>query len=533
MAVKYIFVTGGVVSGLGKGITVASLGRLLKARGLRVTMQKLDPYINISPGHMSPIQHGEVFVTEDGAETDLDIGHYERFADENLTRDSNTTAGRIYWDVISNERAGDYGGGTVQIIPHITDEIKKRIYRVGDETKTDVVITEIGGTVGDIESMPFLEAIRQVASEVGRENCLYVQVALIPYLSASGELKTKPVQHSVKDLLSDGIQPDVVVCRTEKPLTDELKKKLALFCNITPEAVIQNITADTIYEIPLIFEEEGLPEIVCEKLSLGCGEADLDDWRALVDAFKNPTQETTVAIVGKDAELHDSYLSVYESLLHAGIANRARVHIRWVDAHDVTAENVDSMLSGVDGIVSPGGFGFDGAEGQLLAAKYARENDIAFLGIGLGMETAVLEFARNVCGIEDAESEEFNVDAVHDVIYAPLENEAVACEKKAPMRKGAKETQVAEGTKLYHIYKEKAIAERHWHQYEVNPRYVEALQKGGMVVSGTSAEGGFADAVELPGQRFFVGVIYHPQFKSRPNRPHKLINAFVQACINK
>lgn len=530
---KYIFVTGGVVSGLGKGITVASLGRLLKARGLRVTMQKLDPYINISPGHMSPIQHGEVFVTEDGAETDLDIGHYERFADENLTRDSNTTAGRIYWDVISNERAGDYGGGTVQIIPHITDEIKKRIYRVGDETKTDVVITEIGGTVGDIESMPFLEAIRQVASEVGRENCLYVQVALIPYLSASGELKTKPVQHSVKDLLSDGIQPDVVVCRTEKPLTDELKKKLALFCNITPEAVIQNITADTIYEIPLIFEEEGLPEIVCEKLSLGCGEADLDDWRALVDAFKNPTQETTVAIVGKDAELHDSYLSVYESLLHAGIANRARVHIRWVDAHDVTAENVDSMLSGVEGIVSPGGFGFDGAEGQLLAAKYARENDIAFLGIGLGMEAAVLEFARNVCGIEDAESEEFNVDAVHDVIYAPLENEAVACEKKAPMRKGAKETQVAEGTKLYHIYKEKAIAERHWHQYEVNPRYVEALQKGGMVVSGTSAEGGFADAVELPGQRFFVGVIYHPQFKSRPNRPHKLINAFVQACINK
>lgn len=531
MAVKYIFVTGGVVSGLGKGITVASLGRLLKARGLRVTMQKLDPYINISPGHMSPIQHGEVFVTDDGAETDLDIGHYERFADESLTKDSNTTAGRIYWSVISKERAGDYGGGTVQIIPHITDEIKNRIYRVGKEDKTDVVITEIGGTVGDIESMPFLEAIRQVASEVGRENCLYVQVALIPYLEASGELKTKPVQHSVKDLLSIGIQPDVVVCRTEKPINEDIKKKLGLFCNITADAVIQNITADTIYEIPLIFEQEGLSRIVCEKLSLGCGEADLAEWRALVDAFKNPTAETTVAIVGKDAELHDSYLSVYESLLHAGIANRCRVNIRWVDGHDVTAQNVGELLAGVDGVVSPGGFGFDGAEGQLLATEYARKQDIAFLGIGLGMETAVLEFARNVCGIEDAESEEFNIDAVNDVIFAPFENEDAACEKKANMRKGARETLVEEGTKLFAIYKEKKISERHWHQYEVNPRYVERLEKGGLVISGKASDGGFADAIELPAQKFFVGVLFHPQFKSRPNRPHKLIDAFVQACI--
>lgn len=531
MSVKYIFVTGGVVSGLGKGITVASLGRLLKARGLRVTMQKLDPYINISPGHMSPIQHGEVFVTEDGAETDLDIGHYERFADENLTRNSNTTAGRIYWNVISNERAGDYGGGTVQIIPHITDEIKRRIYRVGDEGKTDVVITEIGGTVGDIESMPFLEAIRQVASEVGRENCLYVQVALIPYLSASGELKTKPVQHSVKDLLSIGIQPDVVVCRTEKPINDEIKKKLALFCNITPEAVIQNITADTIYEVPLIFEEEGLSQIVCKKLSLSCGAADLAEWRALVDAFKNPERETTVAIVGKDAELHDSYLSVYEALLHAGIANRARVHIKWVDAHDVTKENIGELLRGADGIVSPGGFGFDGAEGQLLAAEYARNNNTAFLGIGLGMEMAVLEFARNVCGIEDAESEEFNVDAKHGVIFASAVNENAGCEKKAQMHKGAEKTAVLRGTMLFDIYKEEVITERHWHQYEVNPSYTEALKNGGMVVSGTSLEGGFTDAVELPGHRFFAGVIYHPQFKSRPNRPHKLINAFVQECL--
>lgn len=531
MAVKYIFVTGGVVSGLGKGITVASLGRLLKARGLRVTMQKLDPYINISPGHMSPIQHGEVFVTDDGAETDLDIGHYERFVDENLTKNANTTAGRIYWNVISNERAGDYGGGTVQIIPHITDEIKRKIYSVGNDSETDVVITEIGGTVGDIESMPFLEAIRQVASEVGRENCLYVQVALIPYLKASGELKTKPVQHSVKELLSIGIQPDVVVCRTEQPITDEIKKKIGLFCNISGDAVIQNITAETIYEIPLIFEQEGLSRIVCDKLDLGSGEADLTEWRALVDAFKNPETETTIAIVGKDAELHDSYLSVYEALLHAGIANKCRIHIRWVDAHDVTEENVCDMLAGVNGIVSPGGFGFDGAFGQLLASEYARKNDIAFLGIGLGMETAVLGFARSVCGIEEAESEEFNIDAEYDVVFAPYADDSESSGKRDGMHRGAKESIVKKGTKLFDIYKEEKISERHWHQYEINPKYVEALEKGGLVVSGKSADGGFADAVELPEHRFFVGVIFHPQFKSRPNRPHKLINEFVRTSL--
>lgn len=530
MAVKYIFVTGGVVSGLGKGITVASLGRLLKARGLRVTMQKLDPYINISPGHMSPIQHGEVFVTDDGAETDLDIGHYERFADESLTRNANTTAGRIYWNVISKERAGDYGGGTVQIIPHITDEIKRKIYSVGDESKTDVVITEIGGTVGDIESMPFLEAIRQVASEVGRENCLYVQVALIPYLKASGELKTKPVQHSVKELLSIGIQPDVVVCRTERPINDEIKRKIGLFCNISGNAVIQNITAETIYEIPLIFEEEGLPGIVCDKLSLKCGEADLAEWRALVDAFKNPVCETTIAIVGKDAELHDSYLSVYESLLHAGIANKCRIHVKWVDAHDVTEKNVSELLGGVSGIVSPGGFGFDGASGQLIASEYARKNNIAFLGIGLGMETAVIGFARSVCGIEEAESEEFNIDAEYDVIFAPYAEDEVSG-KKEEMHRGAKESIVKKGTKLFDIYKEEKISERHWHQYEVNPKYVKVLEKGGLVISAVSAEGGFADAVELKDHRFFVGVMFHPQFKSRPNRPHKLINEFVKASI--
>lgn len=530
MAVKYIFVTGGVVSGLGKGITVASLGRLLKARGLRVTMQKLDPYINISPGHMSPIQHGEVFVTEDGAETDLDIGHYERFADENLSRNSNTTAGRIYWNVISNERAGDYGGGTVQIIPHITDEIKRKIYSAGKDKENDVVITEIGGTVGDMESMPFLEAIRQVASEVGRENCLYVQVALIPYLKASGELKTKPVQHSVKELLSIGIQPDVVVCRTEKPINDEIKKKIGLFCNISGDAVIQNINAETIYEIPLIFEQEGLSKIVCDKLSLECGEADLDEWRQIVHTFKNPEKEITVAIAGKDAELHDSYLSVYESLLHAGIANRCRVNIKWIDTHDVNENNIEEIFSGADGIVSPGGFGFDGAHGQLLAAGYARKNNIAFLGIGLGMETAVLEFARNVCAVEEAASEEFNIDAVYDVIYNPRGHDDLS-KNKDEMKKGAAVTVIKKGTKLFDIYNEEKISERHWHQYEVNPKFIQKIEDGGLIVSGLSEKDGFADAVELRGHKFFVGVIYHPQFKSRPNRPHKLIYEFVKACL--
>ncbi len=526
MAVKFIFVTGGVVSGLGKGITVASIGRLLKARGLRVTMQKLDPYINISPGRMSPIQHGEVFITDDGAETDLDIGHYERFADESLTRNANTSAGRIYWNVISSERAGKYGGGTVQIIPHITDAIKEKIYSVADESKTDVVITEIGGTVGDIESRAFLEAIRQVASDVGRENCLYVQVALIPYLNASGELKTKPVQHSVKELLSVGIQPDVLVCRTELPLPEDVKAKIGLFCNISGNAVIQNITAPTIYEIPLIFEQEGLPKIICDKLSINCGEPDLKEWRELVDTFKYPDNgETTIAIVGKDAELHDSYLSVCESLLHAGIAHSCRVNIRWIDAHDLNEQNADELLKGVDGILSPGGFGADGADGQMVASEYARTHDIAFLGIGLGTEMAVLGFARNACGLKDADSVEFNANTSCDVIFEP------AKEGDDPMKRGAMQTKLEKGTKLFDIYNEEIISERHWHRYEINPKYFDALEKGGLVISGKSVCGGYADTIELPGHRFFVGVIFHPQFKSRPNRPHKLIKEFVGACL--
>ncbi|MBE7026694.1 MAG: CTP synthase [Ruminococcaceae bacterium] len=529
MAVKYIFVTGGVVSGLGKGITVASIGRLLKARGLRVTMQKLDPYINIGPGRMSPIQHGEVFITDDGHETDLDIGHYERFADESLTRNSNTSAGRIYWNVISNERKGAYGGGTVQIIPHITDEIKRKIFSAGDESKADVVITEIGGTVGDIESMPFLEAIRQVASDVGRENCVFVQVALIPYLNASGELKTKPVQHSVKELLNVGIQPDVIVCRTEMPINDEIKRKIGLFCNVSSDAVIQNITAPTIYEIPLIFEQEGLSKVICDKLSLDCGEPDLAEWRELVNTFKYPEKETTVAIVGKDAELHDSYLSVYESLLHAGIANKCRVNLRWIDAHDINESNAKELLDGVDGILSPGGYGADGAHGQVVASEYARTHNIAFLGIGLGMELAVLGFARNACGLSEAQSKEFNVDASCDVIYAPEKGTTSA--EEDGVKRGARETVVSKGTKLYDIYKEEKISERHWNTYEVNPKYYDVLEKNGLVISGKSTDCGFADAIELADHRFFVGVIFHPQFKSRPNRPHKLIKEFVGACL--
>ena len=528
MAVKYIFVTGGVVSGLGKGITVASIGRLLKARGLRVTMQKFDPYINIGPGRMSPIQHGEVFITDDGAETDLDIGHYERFADESLTRNANTSAGRIYWNVISSERDGAYGGGTVQIIPHITDEIKRKIYSVADENKTDVVITEIGGTVGDIESMPFLEAIRQVASDVGRENCIYVQVALIPYLHASGELKTKPVQHSVKGLLSVGIQPDVLVCRTEMPLNDETKAKIGLFCNISSKAVIQNITAPTIYEIPLIFEQEGLPQILCDKLALNCGKPDLTEWRELVNTFKYPEKETTVAIVGKDCELHDSYLSVYEALLHAGIANKCRIKFRWIDSHDVTEDNADELLGDVDGIVSPGGYGCDGVGGQIIASEYARKNNIAFLGIGLGMELAVIGFARNVCGLGDATSEEFDPAANCNVIFSP----DVCADKNNAIKRGASVSELKKGTKIFDIYNnEEKISERHWHKFEVNPKYYDALEKNGLVISGKAENGGFADAVEVAGHKFFVGVIFHPQFKSRPNRPHKLIKEFVGACL--
>lgn len=496
-------------------------------------MQKLDPYININPGRMSPIQHGEVFVTDDGAETDLDIGHYERFIDENLTVNANATAGKIYWSVISKEREGDYGGGTVQVIPHITNEIKSRIYRVGKTGQTDVVITEIGGTVGDIEGLPFLEAIRQVASEVGKDNCLYIHVALLPYLSASGELKTKPVQHSVKELLSIGIQPDVVVCRTERPINDEIRNKIGLFCNISSKAVIQNLNADTIYEVPLTFEEEGLSKIVCDRLGIQSETVELTEWRAMVDRFKNPQQKVNIALVGKDTELHDAYLSVAEALLHAGIAHQTEVNIRWVDSHDITSDNLEALLNGADGIVSPGGFGADGADGQLLAAGYARRNDIPYFGIGLGMEMAVLEFARNVCGLENADSEEFHADTPEPVFHIPPENSDPDVEPRPDMRRGLYPCKLTEGSLIHKIYGEELIYERHWHQYELNHKYADILSANGMLVSGGSPDGQYAEVVEVPGCRWFVGVIFHPQFKSRPNRPHPLFSDFIRASLHR
>jgi len=533
MAVKYIFVTGGVVSGLGKGITAASLGRLLKARGLRVTTQKLDPYININPGKMSPIQHGEVFVTDDGAETDLDIGHYERFIDENLTVNANATAGKIYWSVIAKERAGEYGGGTVQVIPHITNEIKQRVYRVGKTGETDIVITEIGGTVGDIESLPFLEAIRQVANEVGRENCMYIHVALLPYLTAAGEIKTKPVQHSVKELLSIGIQPDVLVCRSEVPINDEIRGKLSLFCNVPKKAVVQNLDVQTIYEVPLTFEKEGLSQIVCERLGIQSEKVDLDEWYRLVDSFKNPESKVNIALVGKDTELHDAYLSVAEALVHAGIAHKAEVCIKWIDSHDVTEENAESLLKGIDGIISPGGFGADGAEGQIIAAGYARKNDVPFLGIGLGMEMAVLDFARGVCGISDAQSAEFEPNTQSPVIHTPPENTDLEKDAKDDMRRGLYPCKLAEGSKVHSAYGEALIYERHWHQFEINHEYLDTLEKNHMLVSGLSPDGHFAEAVEIPACKWFVGVLFHPQFKSRPNRPHPLLTDFIRASLNK
>lgn len=533
MAVKYIFVTGGVVSGLGKGITCASLGRLLKARGLKISFLKLDPYININPGKMSPVQHGESFVTEDGTETDMDIGHYERFTGQKLEGSANSTAGRIYWDVILKERAGDYGGGTVQIVPHITNEIKNKIYGAAGNS-SDVVIVEVGGTVGDVESLPFLEAIREIASEVGRENCLYIQVALIPFLAASGEIKTKPVQHSVKELLSIGIQPDIVVCRTKKPIDDAIKNKLGLFCNISGDDVIETLTAETVYEIPLIYEEQGFASRVCEKLGLNCKKPDLSEWKEFVDSAKNAKKEVTVALVGKDVKLHDAYISVRESLVHAGAKNKCRVNIKWVDAHSLNDENAGEVLADADGIISPTGSGFDGADGQIAASKYARENNKPFLGIGFGMELAVIEFARNVCKIEDAASTEFNADAAEDVVYRPKDRPKFPkyddTERK-DMRRGALVTVLDKTSDLYNIYKEEKISERHCHQYEINPEFTEVLKKGGMKISGVSEKEGFVDAVELPNHKWYKAVIYNPQFNSRPNHPSKLIDAFVSAVL--
>lgn len=529
---KYIFVTGGVVSSLGKGITAASLGRLLKSRGLKVTIQKLDPYINFDPGTMSPYQHGEVFVTEDGAETDLDLGHYERFIDFNLSRNSNVTTGGIYWSVISKERRGDYLGGTVQVIPHITNEIKDRVLRLGRESEPDVVLTEIGGTVGDIESLPFLEAIRQLRTDLGRENVMYIHVTLVPYLRMANELKTKPTQHSVKELRSIGIQPDVVVCRTEKPLSKEMAEKLALFCDIDKDAVIQSVDAFSIYEVPLLMEAEGLADITIKRLNLQTGPPDLAEWQNMVNRMKNLQGEVTIALVGKYVSLQDAYISVAEALRHAGLVHGAAVEIRWVNSEELEQDGCDiaDYLQDVDGILVPGGFGDRGIEGKIKAIRYARENKIPFLGICLGMQLAVVEFARHVLGWQDANSSEFNPNCGYPVIDLLPEQKDLD-KMGGTMRLGAYPCRLVPDTLASQAYGEEIVHERHRHRYELNNAYRQALAEAGLVFSGTLPDGKLVEIVELPGQPWFLATQFHPEFKSRPNRPQPLFRDFVGAAL--
>ena len=536
MATKYIFVTGGVVSGLGKGITAASLGRLLKARGYKVTMQKFDPYINVDPGTLSPYQHGEVFVTDDGAETDLDLGHYERFMDENLSINSNVTTGKIYWSVLNKERRGDYEGKTVQVIPHITNEIKDRVYRVASHQETDVVITEIGGTVGDIESTPFLEAIRQVATEVGKENCIYIHLTLIPYLSSSGEQKTKPTQHSVKELLSLGIQPDVIVLRTEKPLEAGTKEKIALFCNVSQDSVVENIDLQTLYEVPLALEKEGLANVVCRKLGLENRKPELDSWGEMVNTAKelidSKDKGITISLVGKYVSLHDAYISIVEALKHGGIKHHTNVNINWVNSEELTKENADELLGNSDGILVPGGFGDRGIEGKIIAAQYARENDIPYFGICLGMQIAVIEYARNVLGYADANSSEINPSTSHPVIDLMPEQMDVE-NLGGTMRLGLYPCKLTPDTLAQSIYTDHLIYERHRHRYEYNNLYRNELTEAGLLASGISPNEKLVEIVEIPSHRFYIGVQFHPEFKSRPNNAHPIFAAFVDAALKK
>lgn len=536
MATKYIFVTGGVVSGLGKGITAASLGRLLKARGYKVTMQKFDPYINIDPGTMSPYQHGEVFVTDDGAETDLDLGHYERFIDENLSINSNVTTGKIYWSVITKERRGDYEGRTVQVIPHITNEIKDRVYRVAKTEKTDIVITEIGGTVGDIESTPFVEAIRQVATEVGKENCMYIHLTLIPYISTSGEQKTKPTQHSVKELLSYGIQPDVLVLRTEKELEDDLAKKISLFCNVPEDCVIENLDLDTLYEVPLALEKHGFAKVVCRRLGLEDREPQLDEWKAMVgvvkDLMKGGKDEVTISLVGKYVALHDAYISIVEALKHGGIENYANVNINWVNSEEVNPATVDALLKDSDGILVPGGFGDRGVEGKILAAQYARENNIPYFGICLGMQIAVIEYARNVLGYKDAHSSELDPETTHPVIDLMPEQRDVE-NLGGTMRLGIYPCKIKPGTLASEVYGSDLIYERHRHRYEFNNFYRKEVEESGMVLCGQSPNEKLVEMIEIPDHPWFLAVQFHPEFKSRPNRAHPLFKSFIGAALKR
>ena len=530
MPVKYVFVTGGVVSGLGKGITAASLGRLLKARGYKVTMQKFDPYINIDPGTMNPVQHGEVFVTDDGAETDLDLGHYERFIDESLTKNSNVTTGKVYWSVLQKERRGDFGGGTVQVIPHITNEIKSRFHRNYNDNETEIAIIEVGGTVGDIESQPFLEAIRQFQREVGPGNTCLIHVTLIPYLKASGELKTKPTQASVKDLQGMGIQPDILVCRSEHPLDDGIKNKIALFCNVPKSHVLQNLDVEVLYEVPLVMEEEHLAQVACECLDLPCPEPDLADWQAMINAWKHPDKDVTVALVGKYTQLHDAYISVVEALKHGGVANHAQVHIKWVDSETVTSENVGDILGDVKGILVPGGFGDRGIDGKIYAIRYAREHGVPFLGLCLGMQLSIVEFARNVIGWSDAHSVELNPATTHPVIHLMPEQDGIE-DIGGTLRLGSYPCVLDKASKAYGLYGQETIHERHRHRYEVNNDYRKALTEHGMMLSGLSPDNRIVEMIELPEHPWFVATQAHPELKSRPNRPHPLFRGFIEAAL--
>ena len=527
---KYIFVTGGVVSGLGKGITAASLGRLLKARGLKVAAQKLDPYINVDPGTMSPYQHGEVYVTEDGAETDLDLGHYERFIDEDLNKYSNLTTGKVYWNVLNKERRGEYLGSTVQVIPHITNEIKEFVYNVGKKSNADVVITEIGGTIGDIESQPFIEAVRQISLEVGRENSLFIHVTLVPYLHGSEEHKSKPTQHSVKELQGMGVHPNIIVLRCDEHLEPPIFQKIALFCNVKPSCVIENITLQNLYEAPLMLESSGFSKVVAEELGLDVREPDLSDWTAMLRSIKSRDNVVNIGLVGKYVALHDAYLSVAEALRHAGYVHNTRINISWIDSENITDENADETFEGIHGIIVPGGFGSRGIEGMIVAAKYAREHGVPYFGICLGMQIAVIEYARNVAGIKDADSGEFSETTPHKVIdFMPGQSDDI--DKGGTLRLGAYPCVIKPGTKMSECYGAVNISERHRHRYEFNNDYREIMEKNGLVLSGLSPDGLLVETVELAGRPFHVGVQYHPEFKSRPNRPHPLFKGFIAAAV--
>ena len=528
---KYIFVTGGVVSGLGKGITAASLGRLLKQRGLKVISQKLDPYINVDPGTMSPYQHGEVFVTDDGAETDLDLGHYERFINEDLNKYSNLTTGKVYWNVLQKERRGEYLGETVQIIPHITDEIKRFVYSVGKKAEADVVITEIGGTVGDIESQPFIEAIRQISLENKKEDVLFIHVTLVPYIPGSDEYKSKPTQHSVKELQNSGVRPDIIVTRCDEPLPEDVRHKISLFCNVRPDCVINNTTVESLYDAPIMLEMQNFSTIVCRELNIPSDTIDLSEWNSMLERIHNRSRTVHIALVGKYVKLHDAYLSVKEALHHGGYETDAHVDIHWVESEDITPETAEDLFRGIDGIIVPGGFGGRGITGMIEAARYAREHDIPYFGICLGMQIAVIEFARNVLGYQDANSNEFDELSTHKVIdFMSGQNDDL--DKGGTMRLGAYPFMITEGSLLETCYGTRMISERHRHRYEVNNAYRAEMQENGMRIAGTSPDGSLVESVEIPANRFFVGVQYHPEFKSRPNKAHPLFREFIRASIS-